>query len=163
MTEQAQNQQPQVSLNIARIYLKDQSFEAPNLPELFAKPFDPAYEVQLNSKARQVDQGLHEVVLTINVECKTGDTVAFIAEVQQAGLFQIEGLEGMNLRHALSAFCPNVLFPYARQQIAAATNAGGFPPLNLNPVNFDQLFAMQLQQEAAKANGAVADAPAAIQ
>lgn len=150
MAEEAQTegQQPAAGFNLIRVYTKDVSFEAPNTPEIFQKNFEPNYNVQLNSKARKLEGDVYEVVLSVNVECKSGEQVAFIAEVQQAGLMNISGLEGMQLRHALSAFCPTILFPYARQVTANLIGDGGFPALHLNPVNFDQLFAMQLQKEA---------------
>lgn len=156
-------QAPQAGFNLIRVYTKDISFEAPNTPEVFQKAFEPNYNVQLNSKARKLDGDVYEVVLTINVECKSGEQVAFIAEVQQAGLMNISGLEGMQLRHALSAFCPNILFPYARQEVAAIVGSGGFPALHLNPVNFDQLFAMQLQKEAEQRGNTEGDASATVQ
>lgn len=153
----AEETKVQPTLNLARVYLKDLSFEAPNTPELFQGSFEPNYSVQLNSKARKLDGDNYEVVLAINVECKSGDKVAFVCEVQQAGVFAISGVEGMQLRHALSAYTPSLLFPYARQVVANAIGQGGFPALHLAPVNFDQIFAMQLQREAeqAKAGGVV--------
>ncbi len=79
--------------------------------------------------------------------------------MQQAGVFAISGVEGMQLRHALSAYTPSLLFPYVRQVIASAIGQGGFPALHLAPVNFDQIFAMQLQREAEQAQaGGVVDA-----
>lgn len=159
MADEIQNQEAnQPSLNLVRIYLKDMSFEAPNLPELFKVNFEPQYSVSMNSRARKLEEDMHDVVLTVNVECKIGEQTAFICEVQQAGLFDIKGVEGVNLRHALSSYCPNILFPYARQLVANAIGQGGFPALHLNPVNFDALFAMQLQREAEQAQEA---APAA--
>ncbi len=157
MTEanQQANEQAQQSLTLIRVYLKDVSFEAPNLPELFQQNFEPKYSISLTSKARVIEGNIHEVVLTVNVECKIGETVAFICEAHQGGLFEIAGLEGFNLRHAVSSYAPNILFPYARATIAGLIGQGGFPALHLNPVNFDALLAMQLQKEAeqAKANG----------
>jgi len=156
---QATSSEQQPSLNLARVYLKDLSFEAPNTPELFQGAFEPAYQVQMNSRARKLNDSNYEVVLVVNIECKTGDKVAFVCEVQQAGVFAIAGVEGMQLRHALSAYTPSLLFPYARQVVASAVGQGGFPALHLAPVNFDQIFAMQLQREAEQAkagNGAEA-------
>ncbi len=148
-----QNEQAQQSLTLIRVYLKDVSFEAPNLPELFQQNFEPKYSVSLTSKARIIEGNIHEVVLTVNVECKIGDSVAFICEAHQGGLFEIAGLDGFNLRHAVSSYAPNILFPYARAVIANLIGQGGFPALHLNPVNFDALLAMQLQKEAEQ-NGA---------
>lgn len=150
----AEETQVQPSLNLVRVYLKDLSFEAPSTPELFQGAFEPAYQVQMNSKARKLDGDNFEVVLVINVECKNGDKAAFVVEVQQAGVVTISGVEGIQLRHALSAYIPSLLFPYARQTIATAVGQGGFPALHLAPVNFDQLFANQLQREAEQAKAA---------
>ena len=154
----AEETKVQPTLNLVRVFLKDMSFESPNSPELFlANSYEPSYQVQLNSKARKLDGDNYEVVLVVNIECKSNEKVAFLCEVQQAGIFQISGVEGMQLRHALAAYTPSLLFPYARQVAAAAIGQGGFPALHLAPVNFDQIFAMQLQREAeqAKAGGMV--------
>jgi preprotein translocase subunit SecB len=149
-----EGQQPAAGFNLIRVYVKDVSFEAPNTPEIFQQQFEPAYNVGVTSKARKLDGEVYEVVLTVNVEAKSGEKVAFLAEVQQAGLMHIAGIDGMPLRHALSAFCPTILFPYARQIIANLIGEGGFPALHLNPINFDQLFALQLQKEAEQAQPA---------
>lgn len=159
----AEETQVQPSLNLVRVYLKDLSFEAPNTPELFSGAFEPAYQVQLNSKARKLDGNNYEVVLVVNIECKSGDKIAFVCEVQQAGVFTIAGVEGVQLRHALSAYTPSLLFPYARQVAANAIGQGGFPALHLAPVNFDQLFAMQLQREAEQASAAAGNDTATVQ
>lgn len=81
----------------------------------------------------------HEVVLTLSVTVKNGDEVAFIAEVQQAGIFLIKNLDASSMSHTLGAFCPNILFPYARETLDSLVTRGSFPALMLSPVNFDAL------------------------
>jgi len=152
--EQNQTQQPQFS--IQRIYLKDLSFESPNSPAVFTKAWQPEVGLEINTKSRSVSEDLYEVVLTLTVTTKSDAEPAFLIEVQQGGLFLIKGLEGGQLQHTLGAFCPNILFPYARETVDSLANRGGFPALGLAPVNFDALFAeqMQKQQTAAQANSA---------
>lgn len=145
----AEGVQPEFS--IQKIYVKDLSFEAPGLPELFQEEYAPQIQMEMNAKNRAVAEGVYEVVLAITVTSKLGDKTAFLAEVHQAGLFLIKGLDAMPMRHAIQAFAPNILFPYAREAISDLVTRGGFPPLLLQPVNFDALFAAQLQREQAGA------------
>lgn len=149
MTEQAntgasQEQGPQFSLQ--RIYVKDLSFEAPKSPEIFRAEWSPSVELDLNTRQRQLEGDFHEVVLTLSVTVKTADEVAFIAEVQQAGIFLIQGLDPASMSHTLGAFCPNILFPYAREALDSLVVRGSFPALMLSPVNFDALYAQELQR-----------------
>ncbi|QIW16649.1 protein-export chaperone SecB [Pasteurellaceae bacterium RH1A] len=129
-------------LHIQRVYVKDVSFEAPNLPTIFQQPWDPELGFELDTETKQLDENLYEVCLHINVQTtmKESGDVAFICEVKQAGVFTITGIEGVQLAHCLAAQCPSILYPYARELIASLVNRGTFPALNLSPVNFDALF-----------------------
>lgn len=142
---------------IQRIYVKDVSFEAPNLPNIFHQEWKPQLGFELDTETRELGEDLYEVVLHINVSTTledSGDT-AFICEVKQAGVFTIKGLEGIQLAHMLAAQCPEILYPYARELIASLVNRGTFPALNLSPVNFNALFADYLaRQEAEQAEQA---------
>lgn len=146
---EAQATQPQFS--IQRIFLKDLSFESPNSPAVFTKPWQPEVGLELNTKTRNVSEDLYEVVLTLTVTAKSDSDSAFLIEVQQAGLFLIKGLEAAQMQHTLGAFCPNILFPYARETVDSLASRGGFPALGLAPVNFDALFAEQMQKQQAAA------------
>ncbi|MBF8222566.1 protein-export chaperone SecB [Halomonas sp. 328] len=153
--DQAAGQQNQQQLQFAlqRIYVKDISFEAPNSPAVFQQPFKPKVGLDLNTSSQQVGEGLYEVVVKVTAQvahAESGST-SFLVEVEQAGLFRIGGLEGERLEHTLGAFCPNVLFPYARECIDSLVNRGGFPPLMLAPVNFEALY---LQKKKRAAEGA---------
>ena len=155
MTEQnnvapAQEQSSQFSLQ--RIYVKDLSFEAPKSPEIFREDWTPNIELDLSTRQRSLEGDFHEVVLTLTVTVKTNEEVAFIAEVQQAGIFLVQGLDAASQSHALGAFCPNILFPYARETLDSLVVRGSFPALMLAPVNFDALYAQELQRMQAGAD-----------
>ncbi|WPC05512.1 protein-export chaperone SecB [Pseudomonas benzenivorans] len=150
MTEQASSdaaqgeQSPQFSLQ--RIYIRDLSFEAPKSPEVFRQEWKPSVSLDLNTRQKALDGDFHEVVLTLSVTVKNGEETAFIAEVQQAGIFLIKGLEAAAMSHTLGAFCPNILFPYARETLDSLVVRGSFPALMLAPVNFDALYAQELKR-----------------
>lgn len=147
-------QSPQVTLQ--KIFLKDTSFESPNSPEVFRKPWNPKHQLDLNSRFRQVGDDLYEVVLTISVEARDEeDKVGFIAEIQQAGIFAVVGLADAQLQQAMSTFAPNILFPYARETIDSLVTRGGFPALMLAPVNFDALYAEAVRRQAGQGGSAL--------
>lgn len=146
------SEQPQASqhFDIQKIYLKDVSLETPNSPAIFTEQqWQPQTEVQLETGATPVSQEMFEVVLTITVTSKLGERTAFLAEVQQAGLFVLRGFDDGQMGHMLHAFCPNVLLPFAREELNSLICKGGFPALLLNPINFDGLYLQRLQQQQA--------------
>jgi len=154
-------EQPQQQFAMQRIYNKDISFESPSTPDIFRKQWQPKVNVDLNTKSDKVDeQGNYEVVLTITITAKVDDDTAFLVEVQQAGIFMITGFEGEDLRRILGTAAPNILFPYARENIDSLCVKGGFPPVMLAPVNFDALYQQALsqaeQQKAAPESGEAA-------
>ncbi len=154
MSEEAASQeQVQPEFSVQRIYMKDSSFEAPSSPSMFTKEWAPHTNMDLNARTSKLNDEHFEVVLTITVTVTNAEETAFLIEVQQAGLFRITGLEGQQLQHALGAFCPNMLFPYAREAVDSLAVKGGFHPLMLAPVNFDSLFAEQMQKQQQAAEG----------
>tara|TARA_Y100000588_G_C13971926_1_gene803360 strand:- start:50 stop:532 length:483 start_codon:yes stop_codon:yes gene_type:complete len=153
MTEQAnQAAAPQEGpqFTIQRIYTKDVSFETPNSPAIFQKEWTPEVKLDMDTRSNKLDEGIFEVVLALTVTASIGEETAFLCEIQQAGIFQIAELEELQMAHMLGAFCPNILFPYAREAVSGLVNKGTFPQLNLAPVNFDALFAQYMQQRAAQ-------------
>ncbi|MCV2884402.1 protein-export chaperone SecB [Aestuariibacter sp. AA17] len=135
---------------IQRIYAKDISFETPNSPQVFQKEWKPEVKLDIDTRTTELEANLYEVVLAVTVTAKLGEEVAFLCEVQQAGIFAIGDMPEANKAHTLGSFCPNVLFPYAREAISNLVNRGTFPALNLAPVNFDAIFAAYMQQRAQK-------------
>lgn len=157
MAEQEQAAENQLA--ISKIYVKDFSFESPQAPLVFkGADWKPQTNLNLRSSHTKVEEGVHEVVLTITVEAKEDETTLFLVELQQAGLFEIIGYEGEELATIVGSFCPNILFPYARSNIASTIQKGGFPEFVLQPINFDALY-MQSKQQQQQQAGAV-DAPA---
>lgn len=152
MAENAnQEQAPQPQFALQRIYVKDLSFESPNAPAIFQEQWQPQINLDLNTSNSKLTDTQYEVILSITVTAKVGEKVAFIAEVQQAGVFLVTGIEGPQLAHTLGAFCSTVLFPYARETVDGLVTKGSFPALMLAPVNFDAIFADAMrrkQQEA---------------
>ncbi len=144
---------PQLKFSLQRIYVQDISFEAPNSPEVFKQPFKPKVNLDLNTTNHQVADDQYEVVVkvTARVDDSESGTASFLVEVEQAGLFRISGIEGAQLDQTLGAFCPNLLFPYARECVDSLVNRGGFPPLMLAPVNFEAMYAQRKQREAQQA------------
>ena len=160
MTEQnqAEEQQAGPQFSIQRIYVKDLSFETPNSPEIFTKEWKPDVKLDLDNRSTKIEEGVYEVTLSLTVTAKIEDQTAFLCEVQQAGIFIIGNMPDAQLAHMLGAFCPNTLFPYARETVSSLVNRGTFPALNLSPVNFDALFAQYMQQAKAQAEGQKLDA-----
>jgi len=151
MAEQ-QAEQPQVDFVIQKIYLKDMSFEAPNSPAVFQGEWSPEANIEINTNATKLDDNNHEVDLTLTVTAKSKEDNAFLVEIKQTGIFTINGVDDQNqLGHLLGAYCPSVLFPYAREAISSLVLRGGFPELTLAPINFDMLYMQSLQQQADQA------------
>ncbi|MDX1515645.1 MAG: protein-export chaperone SecB [Woeseiaceae bacterium] len=143
-------------LSIIKIYVKDLSFESPQSPGVFrTENWAPQTNLNLRSAHTTVDDTYHEVVLTITIEAKEkdDDKTLFLVELHQAGLFDIVGYNEQEFGALIGSFCPNILFPYARELIASTIQKGGFPEFVLQPLNFDALYAQSLQQQAQQAAG----------
>lgn len=146
MAEQQQAAERQLTIN--KIYVKDFSFESPQSPAIFKKgEWKPQTNLNLRSSHNTLDGNQHEIVLTITVEAKEEDKTIFLIELQQAGLFEIKGYEGEELSAIAGSYCPNILFPYARESIANLVQKGGFPEFILQPINFDALYMQSKQQQ----------------
>lgn len=137
---------------IQRIYVKDLSFEAPNTPHTFVEDWKPEVQLNLETKSNRIQENVHEVVISVTATVTTDKKSAFIVEVHQAGIFMINGFPNDQLRQMLGSFCPNILFPYAREVISDVVMRGGFPQLILAPVNFDMLYAQHLEDQKKQGN-----------
>lgn len=145
-TSPATDEQHHPAFAIQRIYVKDMSFEAPNTPQVFLEEWKPQLDIELHNRSTQVGNDTHEVVLRIAVTAKIGQHTAFLAEIQQAGLFTITGSTPDQLGPIVGSFCPSILFPYAREAISNLVTRGGFPALNLAPINFEAAYQHRVQQ-----------------
>lgn len=143
-----QAQQPALPVfQIEKIYVKDLSVEVPNAPAVFLEREQPQIDMQLNTQSAPVDtaNGIYQTILTLTISAKIRDKAAFLVELQQAGIFRIQNVPQEAMEPALGIGCPNILFPYAREAVSDAVLKAGFPPLMLQPVNFEVMY-MQQQQ-----------------
>ncbi|MEE9321084.1 MAG: protein-export chaperone SecB [Granulosicoccus sp.] len=152
----AENQQ---QFKIQRIYLKDVSYESPQTPAVFVAQisWQPQVSLHLNTESTKLDNDLFECVLTVTATVKLEEQTAYLIEVKQAGLFMIKGFVEDRMGPMLGSFCPNLLFPFAREEIASLVQKGGFPQLLLDPVNFDALYAQHV--ESARQNAPAPSTP----
>ena len=149
----ADQTQPETARQFAvqRIYVKDLSFESPGAPDIFRRNWDPKHELNINTKVTPLAEDTYEVVLSVTITTKIEDQTALIVEVHQAGIFAAKGFSEQELGPLLAAYCPNQLFPFAREVVADLVAKGSFPQVVLQPINFDALFAQHQQQAAEQA------------
>ena len=133
--------------SIEKIYVKDLSIEVPNAPQIFLERETPSIEVQIQSAANAIGEGMFEVALTVTVNAKQEEKAFFLVEVVKAGIFQIRNVPEQDMEPILAVACPNILFPYARETISDAINRAGFPPVILAPVNFESLYQQRLMEQ----------------
>ncbi|MCX7091328.1 MAG: protein-export chaperone SecB [Legionellales bacterium] len=143
----SENQESQQQFVIQRIYNKNLSFETTQTPAVFQKKWEPELNVELNTTHTELEKNIYEVTLTVTATVKNAQEIAFLVEVQQAGIFTIEGTSPEQLQHILESFCPNILFPYVRETISSLVSKGSFPPLMLAPINFDALYMQKNQAQ----------------
>lgn len=136
---------------IQKVYVKDLSFETPNSPHIFQKPWQPAVNMDLATTAGSLDDSNFEVVLSVTVTVTIENQTVYLVEVQQAGIFRITDVPKELIGRMLATVCPNILFPFARETVSDLVTRGGFPQLLLAPVNFDALYLQQQQQRASEA------------
>jgi preprotein translocase subunit SecB len=144
MAEEQQTVEKQFS--IQKVYTKDMSFETPNSPKIFTEKWEPSVDFNLGSHVEHIENTLYEVSLTVTITVKCSDQIAYLVEVNQAGIFALSGFTDQEMGPMVGSFCPNILFPYAREVVSDLITKGGFPQLLLAPVNFDALYAQHLQQ-----------------
>lgn len=156
MTES--NTEPNVVFSLEKVYIKDISYETPAGPRAFLQTEPPQVSVQLAVERTVLDpdQGVHEVVLAITVTATREDKTVFLVEVQQGGLFRLQGVSGEMLNKTLEITCPHMLLPFAREAISDFIGKGGFPPLLLQPVNFEALYEQKLAAQQTPAQPAQA-------
>ncbi len=132
---------------IEKLYVKDLSVEVPNAPAIFAERETPEINLQLQTAGTKIGDDIYEATLTVTVTAKLGEKTVFLIEVGQSGIFRIRNIPEPNLEPLLSIACPNVLFPYVREAVSESVARAGFPPVILQPVNFEAMYAARAQQE----------------
>lgn len=148
MAEQqnATSTKQQAKFVIQKIYTKDISFETPNSPNIFREKWKPELDLQLSNEYHRVDDDNHEIILAVTVTATVADKVAFLVEVKQAGIFSLTGYSDQEMGPLVGSYCPNTLFPFAREVVSDVVLKGGFPQLVLAPVNFDALYMSQIEK-----------------
>lgn len=137
-SESTESQQP--TFLIEKIYVKDLSLEIPHAPQIFLEREAPEINMQLGGKNQNLGDGLHEVLLTVTVTAKIKDKMMFLVEVQQAGVFRIGNISEEEMGPVLGIGCPTIIFPYLREVVSDTVTRAGFPPVILNPVNFEAIY-----------------------
>lgn len=146
------DQEPQAVFVIEKLYVKDASLEVPNAPNIFLEREAPEIDVQLATQSAPIAEDVYETVLTATVTAKIGDKVMFLVEVAHAGIFRIAQIPVEQLNPVLGIGCPNIVFPYLRETVSDLVTRAGFPPVILNPVNFEAMYMQQQQQQEAESS-----------
>ncbi|MEW5904455.1 MAG: protein-export chaperone SecB [Pseudomonadota bacterium] len=157
MTDNTSAQQNTAPIfNIEKLYVKDLSLEIPNAPAVFLVRENPQIDLQLQTKAGQLEEGVFdvEVMVTVTAKLPEKDQVMFLIEAKQAGIFQVRNMPQEEMEGILAVMCPNILYPYLREVVSDLAVRGGFAPVLLNPINFDVLYQQQKQQAQAQAEAA---------
>lgn len=135
-------------VEMLKVYVKDASLEVPGAPSIFnEQQQQPEINIRIANRSGPITENLYEVVLGITATAKVQETIAYLVELQQAGIFSLKGFTQEQLGSVLGSVCPTALFPFAREALASLISKGGFPPLLLNPVNFDSLYRQRLRQQ----------------
>jgi len=138
--------EPQAAtFQIEKVYVKDMSLEIPNAPQVFMEQNQPEIVVRIDTGAAPFADGHCEVTVSVTVTARAGERTLFLAEVVQAGIFGLRNVPEAELGPLLGIACPTILFPYVREAISALVTRGGFPPVLLSPISFEQLYLQRLQ------------------
>jgi len=140
-------------LLLQKIYVKDLSFESPKAPSVFTTNAQPQTQISIRTGSQTIAQNTVEVTLTLTVEAKEQEATIFLIEIAQAGIFYVEGYNAEEQGVLIGSFCPNTLYPFAREAIADVISRGGFPQFLLQPINFDGLYAQAVRERAARGDG----------
>ena len=133
--------------NIEKLYVKDLSVEVPGAPEVFLEREAPQMEVNMTTQSKELGDNAYHTSITVTVTAKHGDKTMFLVECTQAGIFRIQNVPKEQMPMVLGIGCPNIVFPYLRETVSDVVIRAGFPPLLLNPVNFEALFMQQQQAQ----------------
>lgn len=151
--EAAQNAPPPVQVKIVAQYIKDLSFENPNIERIIKDPGDqPNLQLSINVGAKSMGPSLFESSIDFNAQAANKQGEIYQLEIVYAGLFKIDNIPEQALEPFLLVNCPTILFPFLRRLAADLTREGGFPPLMLDPFDFGALYMRRQQELRAQAN-----------
>lgn len=136
-----------MEFGVQRVFVKDISFESPRAPDVFKEQWGPQVNMELRTNNKKIEDGLYEVGLELTLQATKDEKSVFVIELEQAGIFVVKGVEGEELKRVLATFCPNFLFPYAREVVDSLAVKGSFPPIMLAPINFDALYEQEKNKD----------------
>lgn len=153
-----QSAAPANVFQLERCYMKDASLEMPHAPELFVTPLQqqPTVDMQFEVSIKKLDDAHREVTVRATVTIKADQNVLLLAEVKQAGIFQIRGFSDEQMAHICNVICPTIVYPYLRANVADLITRTTMAPVNLPEMNFEMLYQQRLAQQAATADQAKA-------
>ena len=135
---------------LQRVYVKDVSFESPDVHKALSKPWKPELKLDMNTRIHRVEGKIFEVTLSVTAKVINEGSLAYLVEIQQAGIFTMDAIDEALLKKVLGCECPAILFPYVRECVSNLVARGGFPQLLLTPVNFCELYDQALAVQAAE-------------
>jgi preprotein translocase subunit SecB len=141
----ADTQQP--VFNIEKIFVKDLSVEVPNAPAIYLEREAPQIDINMSTSSQALGDDIYNTSITVTVTAKIGEKSMFLVECTQGGIFRIQNVPQDQIPMVLGIGCPNIVFPYLRETVSDVVIRAGFPPLLLNPVNFEALFLQQQQAQ----------------
>lgn len=147
--------QNQPVFSIEKLYVKDISLEIPGAPQVFLEREAPQVDIQLHHESSKIEEGVYQALLTVTVTAKVKEKTLFLVEVGQAGIFVIRNIPSPDMEAVLGIACPNILYPYVREVISDVVTRAGFPPVVLNPVNFEALYAAQKEAQAPQPDSSI--------
>ena len=121
-------------------YVKDLSFENPNIPGLMQLETEPSVEMNIDVKGTKLNDNLYEVVLTMTCKGNSGDVALFVAQLSYASLVSLNSVPDEQIQRLLVVDCPTLMFPFARNIIAEVTRDGGYPPILMQIVDFNAIY-----------------------
>ena len=154
-------QAPQMKMNVLGQFIRDMSFENVMAQKGASGEMQPDITVRVNMDAKKrATEHQYEVIIKLNVESKTKDTgnALFLLELEYAGIFHIEGVSEEQLHPFLLIECPRMLFPFLRRIVSDITRDGGYPPLNLDNIDFVQIYRNELARRQSEQQVKKADA-----
>ena len=133
---------------IQRVYLKEASLEQPNSPAILLSQEQPSVDIQMGVQVTQVAEGVVEVALAATVHTQIGEQTVYLAEVKQAGIFEIRNIAEDQMAPVMGIACPQIVYPYLRGNVADLIQRAGFPPVHLAEINFQSMYEQQQGEQA---------------
>jgi len=133
---------------IQRVYLKEASLEQPNSPAILLSQEQPSVDIQMGVQVTQVAEGVVELALAATVHTQIGEQTVYLAEVKQAGIFEIRNISEDQMGPVMGIACPQIVYPYLRGNVADLIQRAGFPPVHLAEVNFQSMYEQQQSEQA---------------